>query len=118
MGYYTKYHLEIENEYDLDPYIPVKVAQELNEMYFQYGVNLDEMLNPLDIVSWESQKWYNHKDNMCLVSSHYPECKFILEGQGEDPEDMWREYYYNGHMQIAPARIEYDEPRWEELKNE
>ena len=118
MGYYTNYYLEIENEDELDPSIPVKVARELNEMYFGHNVNLDEMCNPLDIVGWESEKWYDHKDDMRLVSTHYPECKFILEGQGEEPDDMWREYYYNGHLQTAFARIEFDDPIWDELKEE
>lgn len=119
MGYYTNFWLQIENEDELDPSIPVKVARELNDMYFDYkGIDFNKMRDPLDIVSWESEKWYEHRDDMLLVSTHFPECKFVLEGEGEKSGDMWREYYYNGHLQVARARIEYDDPIWDELYEE
>lgn len=123
MGYYTNYYLEIENLDDFEPEFEMHVAEKLvqitdqwDEADLEYAARNRSPLNAL--ISDDSMKWYDHRDDMVKLSLEFPTCRFVLEGQGEDPEDMWREYYLNGHMQYAPARIEYDEPVWGDLYNE
>lgn len=117
MGYYTNYYLEIENENEIDPSIPEKVARILDDRYFGYEFDFSEMSNPLTVVAQESHKWYEHDTDMLDISRQFPTCKFVLEGEGEEPGDMWRKYYYNGHMQTAYAEITYEEPHWDEMED-
>ena len=37
----------------------------------------------------------------------FPEILFVLWGEGEEPEDLWKCYDLGARMQEAPARIEY-----------
>jgi hypothetical protein len=43
-----------------------------------------------------------------LLSARYPDYLFILEGDGEEYNDLWKAYYWNGKMQFCPARISFD----------
>lgn len=120
MGYYTNFYLEIANEDELAPDTERRVAQfmvdEFDEFESWASSELNEMPRPLEvIVAWESMKWYSHRDDMMLLSEKFPECKFVLCGEGEEREDLWKEYYYNGGFQYAPAYITYEEPRWNDM---
>lgn len=121
MGYYTTYSLEIENEYKFESDLELKVFESLariTDLWNEADVEAAaECHYPLNVISYESLKWYNHKQDMIELSKMFPLCRFILEGQGEEPDDMWREYYLNGYCQVAYARIEYDEPDWDMLKS-
>jgi len=92
MGYYTDFILTV------DP------ATEENSI-------LD--LTLVDNKSWESYighfyrgktgtyygsewKWYEHHDDMLLLSSQYPNHAFTLDGDGEERGDRWVKYYKNG----------------------
>jgi ABC-type Fe3+-hydroxamate transport system substrate-binding protein len=57
----------------------------------------------------DSVKWYSHQEDMRSFSKKYPEVLFILSGEGEDPEDMWKEYHKNGLMQKVNAEITFEE---------
>ena len=52
-------------------------------------------------------KWYEHDQDMFRLSRAFPEVLFILWGEGEEPEDLWKSYYLGGRVQEAPARVEY-----------
>lgn len=115
MGYYTNYLLWIENEDELRNTIQEEVMCDLasfSEEFKDDEDNWDEA-NPLATISWDSRKWYEYDDDMRTLSAHFPECKFILEGIGEDCDDRWRMYYFDGRSQYAPAQITYDKPFWE-----
>lgn len=123
MGYYTNYYLEIENLDDFEPEFEMHVAEKLvqitdewNEADLEYAARCRSPLSAL--ISDDSMKWYDHENDMRALSKEFPKCRFVLEGQGEEPEDLWRKYFYNGFMQYAPARIEYDKPVWDDLYNE
>lgn len=51
--------------------------------------------------------WYEHDRDMIRLSKVFPEILFVLWGEGEEPEDLWKCYYLGGRMQEAPARVEY-----------
>ena len=42
-------------------------------------------------------------------SVDYPEHLFILEGEGEDSGDIWKQYIKNGKSQRCEAKITFDE---------
>ena len=52
-------------------------------------------------------KWYEHDGDMLRLSRTFPEVLFVLWGEGEAPEDLWKCYYLDGRVQEAPARVEY-----------
>lgn len=64
----------------------------------------------------DSCKWYEHDDDMKALSKKYPKTIFVLEGKGEEPEDIWRAYYQNGKMQLCKASITFDDFDRDKLK--
>lgn len=52
-------------------------------------------------------KWYEHDRDMLRLSRAFPEVLFVLWGEGENTEDLWKCYYLDGRVQEAPARVEY-----------
>lgn len=57
----------------------------------------------------EGCKWYSYDDDMRKFSQKYPKWLFILEGIGEEHEDMWVNYYLNGKCQKIKAKIIFDQ---------
>ncbi len=46
----------------------------------------------------DSWKWYEHEDDMCVVSDLFPGTLFVLKGEGEDPGDIWEKHFQDGKM--------------------
>lgn len=57
----------------------------------------------------ESSRWYDYKDDMIALSKRLPDVLFTLSGEGQENDDMWREYYLGGKCQRAEAQITFDE---------
>ena len=55
----------------------------------------------------ESCKWYDHKDDMKVLSEKFPTVMFTLSGEGEESGDLWIEYWHSGKVQVARAEIAY-----------
>jgi len=93
MGYYTRHELEIvqgdNNETDYQ--------EEISELA-DYGYLFDNEC-----------KWYEHEKDMREYSKKYPETVFALKGEGEESGDIWTEYYKDGKMQRAKAKIVVDD---------
>lgn len=53
-------------------------------------------------------KWENREDHMKKVSKKLKDVLFIVSAVGEEPEDVWKEYYMNGKVQISEAKITFD----------
>jgi len=52
-------------------------------------------------------KWYEHDQDMAVLSKAFPDVLFCLHGEGEDNQDMWETYYFAGKMQYCEAMITY-----------
>jgi len=64
-------------------------------------------------IGWNNAcKWYCHEYNMKSLSKIYPETLFLLEGEGEESEDIWQKYFKNGKMQVCKAEIVF--PKFDE----
>ena len=100
MGYYTTYTLSTTQGYDNQEEIEEKL-QEISGYSIEFGCN-------------DSYKWYIHEQDMKELSKIYPETTFLLEGEGEDSEDIWRKYFKNGKMQACKAKIVF--PAFDESK--
>lgn len=136
MGYYTNYILNIDSSYgrgareaaleaekqevrdsNLPPYSKAKIISMLEEKYKHEEVGIDEVLSELDEDPFECEtKWYEHEEEMLAVSRKYPSVLFTLQGQGEEADDLWRKYFYDGKVQRTEAVITF--PPFDPLKLE
>lgn len=102
MGYYTSYSLSFSHENKNDRISKDKrdaILRELSKM----NVFDDEEC------TYAYDKWYDHDEDMRLISSKFPGILFELDGNGEDHDDIWVSYYFNGGSQFAPAQIQFDD---------
>ena len=77
--------------------------------------NVEKSEYPLyELISSDMNKWYDHYDEMIILSKEFPSLYFELEGQGEDSDDLWREYFHNGEAAHSDAQITFDVPSWYE----
>lgn len=115
MGYYTQYRLELgflsgvtENEKkgftDL-------IRQEL--MNTAHG-DVSDILQS----GAESYKWYEHEEDMRMISVKYPMAIFTLSGEGEEAGDLWRKYFLAGRMCGGKAKIVYEKFSPRKLKED
>lgn len=58
---------------------------------------------------YTSAKWYSWQEDMCLLSKRFPELLFCLHGEGENGDDLWNAYFFEGKCQCCPAVITYDD---------
>ena len=100
MDYYTTYTLRTTQGYDNQEEIE-ETLQEISG----YSIGFDRNA---------SRKWYTHQQDMKELSKIYPETTFLLEGEGEESEDIWRKYFKNGKMQVCKAEIVF--PAFDESK--
>ncbi len=106
MGYYTNFDLD----FDWSKKDEVEKWLNENEDKFDYDI--------VDIIDGNSDslKWYDHKEDMLVLSNQFPDILFTLSGEGEENKDIWKEYYKGGKVQIAEAVFtiaEFDENKLE-----
>lgn len=97
MGYYTYYSLETDHEHDRE-----KFEDAIREVS-GYGCNMFE----------EAIKWRSHEEDMVVVSKHFPDVTFWLQGNGEGIDDVWVKWFKNGEMQSWT--LDYDIPGIDDL---
>jgi hypothetical protein len=102
MGYYTKYNLKTK------PY-KEGLIQELLDEENAYGIDEDGN-------STDSVKWYGHETDLREFSKEHPDILFILEGEGEENDDLWILYVKNGKSQRCRPIITYEEFDEKKLK--
>lgn len=56
----------------------------------------------------ETCKWYEHETELKSFSKKHPQWLFILEGSGEESDDMWKKYFLNGKVQVAKAIVTFE----------
>jgi len=99
MGYYTCHTLSIISGNDTDNLIEQFRDENENAQYAfdKNGFTADAC------------KWYDHQKDMRAFSQKHPDVVFLLEGEGEDNTDMWREYYKSGKMQRSAVVITFEQ---------
>lgn len=112
MGYYTDYTLTVsgynsisQSKRSLDIYDDERIKALEDEIY---KMNVFESGGSAKSDFYVNGKWYDHSNDMLLLSHRFPDFLFLLHGEGEISEDMWDEYYLDGAMQNCPAKIVYD----------
>lgn len=116
MGYETNYCFSCDVSaaaQKLNPNIVYEIADELEKMHIfdeiePYGGYVSAFV--------PCEKWYEHEEDMAILSKKFPDVLFTLHGEGEDRDDMWDKHFRNGMMQECCADIVY--PDFDETKLE
>lgn len=113
MGYCTDYTLSVYGSEDtrsgklqMSDYISPLMEQLIDEEIEKMNIFSDGNIKDSYYVS---AKWYDHEDDMRLLSSKFPDIVFWLSGHGDDYEDIWQKFFVGGKMQACYAKIIYDD---------
>jgi len=106
MGYYTCYFLDAEwrELYPEPPETKDLLHREIERMDVFYDNNSEDNCWNSDLI-----KWYEHEQDMLLLSSRFPQYLFTLYGNGEETDDIWYKYFIDGRCQCAPVEFVHDE---------
>lgn len=52
-------------------------------------------------------KWYDYMDHMREISKLFPNYLTILDGAGEESDDIWRAFFKDGKAYSVPAQITF-----------
>ena len=120
MGYCTDYYLTARKVLTEERFH--KLVEELKTRNI-VGYALDEGWyrakdQQAEFTCCDMVKWYDHAEDMIMVSEKFPEMTFELEGHGEEFGDFWREYYHDGECEECRGDLVFEQPRkvqWTEL---
>ena len=108
MGYYTDHSLydvlDYETQLSIDMEDQFKALANYLNHFITPNENFDEKIighrwwEILELItkSYVNATWYNEEENMLEFSEHFPELVFILDGDGEEGDDVWQSAYHNG----------------------
>ena len=104
MGYYTSFYINAEgypNELTEDEANKLCEDMKLRIPVESYGGDIGVGNYPCQwgVDAELEAKWYDFDRDMIALSLNYPEVLFTVEGRGEDQNDMWIHYYYDGKAQ-------------------
>ena len=112
MGYYTNYNLSVRPRKN-GMYFTKDTISALNLAVSQLEVFDD---GSFEDSGWRAYaKWYDYEDDMIALSAKFPDILFELNGDGEESEDFWIEYFCGGRHQYCPGKIVYEEPDMDSL---
>lgn len=82
---------------------------------FDISNNSEEVIQEIEVVSnykfydgVMNGKWYDHNKHCLEVSKKFPNELIVVEGEGEESGDLWKEYYMAGKSQRAKAAITFE----------
>lgn len=58
-----------------------------------------------DLPDEDEYRWDDWEADMHRVSMQFPSTLIVLEGQGEDHDDIWKAYFKNGKSVVKQAMI-------------
>ena len=101
MGYYTTFSLALE--------------EGPREQYQRMLEDIDAIMGDNGMSSFESvnAKWYSYDEDIRTLSLKYPDIVFRVNGDGEDPSDLWQEFWRAGNR----FREQVQFARYEEIKD-
>lgn len=124
MGYYTWFSMQARNIKSKEEYESIVQTLKDKEIYEREdtcGVFCEskyyENEHEANFSVYDECKWYDHEYDMMQVSKMFPDVIFRLSGDGEEREDMWREYFHNGEVEECRAQVIFPKPveiEWEE----
>lgn len=110
MGYNTYFQLDT---------IPENAKEEVARFIENYdGYDFSDIKYACgdDLYGGDTCKWYDHVRDMKELSLRLPGITFKLKGEGEEPGDLWYQYFRDGKTQLCKAKITFDEYDENKLK--
>lgn len=120
MEYLTNFELQIRDNENLNIDEIFQFIKEKNLCYPFCEELLENIKNSNDfldcdtsgvfynLVLEDSYRWYEHQEEMLVLSQQFPSVLFVLKGEGEENGDFWIKYFKYGKVQICPGKIVYD----------
>lgn len=106
MGYYTDYSLSAEWRGKS----PEPTREKINGLEEEIErMNVFDFDGDFDYGWWAIAKWYDWEKDMALLSKRFPDFLFTLEGNGENPDDIWGAYFLDGRI-MRDTRIIVTKP--------
>ena len=113
MGYLTRFTLDCydnrANSFDIS--FETELGKELTAALHEINPSYFDDDFDLKTLPYDSWKWYDHDEDLIELSKRFPDYTFILEGEGEENDDLWRAIYYDGQMEILNVKIIYEMPK-------
>lgn len=109
MAYYTRHYLKL---YEVSTKTHANDLEKMrdwlydNTEEFHYMTRIDED-NIFNIIDEDYIQWIRMEEDMKNLSLAFPEYGFELEGVGENPDDRWKRYFYQGKMQFTKCQFVY-----------
>lgn len=101
MGYHTNYYLLVEEN-----------INKMTEDAIEAALSASNV--PVSLGEWDEWKWYEHESDMKKASILCSGVTFLLEGEGEDREDIWEKRFKDGKMQVSTTElVRKDFGEWE-----
>ena len=121
MGYSTEYMLDyVTGEHD------TKICEHTNAKGSKYCCECGVLLADITIIEYiknylrvtlkfdpfiDACKWYSHEDDLREISKKFNKTVLVLHGYGEEHDDIWVKYFFNGKCQIGKAIITFPDYR-------
>lgn len=114
MSYDTYFSAKIEgSKEEIDAFILSVRLKELPETDYMTTDDWEELF-------WRggfNGSWYEHKKDMQPLAKKYPNLTFILDGEGEEQGDVWREMYRGEEVRRWDMQPQTPPQTWEEMVN-
>lgn len=109
MGYYTYHELKV-----IQPNTKEAKLTEFLDGGDHHHDAIGELSEYGDNLWDDSVKWYDREKDMSEYSKRYPDILFQIDGNGEEADDIWREYWKEGKVQHEDCQFvfgTYDETK-------
>lgn len=122
MGYTTCYTLDVKHIKNEDQFMELRnmLDGKTKECMDVIGYALEKGCyhdGQASFDCWQDVKWYEHENDMKVVSQHFPDMVFCLHGEGETQGDVWDKYFHNGDCEACYAELYVPKPHritWED----
>jgi len=100
MGYYTSYSLSVVDQW---------TEHTNSDLIGHFRNECDSASYALDANGDTSDdtKWYSHQADIEAFSTKHPLTTFLLEGRGDEDDDVWRLYVKNGKSVRQTATLSF-----------
>lgn len=107
MGYYTNYTLEILKDPD----------NQEEQFYEELEKVVGDLSSDFKNFGYANTKWYDCEEDMLKLSKKFPKMLFKIEGEGEEPLDIWITHFCNGQGNYREIQTYWEEFNPEEFYN-
>lgn len=100
MSYYTQYNIKLSKILDDDFDAPITITSPAKSLQNRINTMTPFEIEQITDTEWDGMAtWYDHENDLAEISKDYPDWLFTIHGNGEDSDDIWVTYIYDGLVQ-------------------